>query len=283
MNIIIDPNAGPCPGVRRAIEIVEKKLESDNLTAVGPIIHNSVEVKRLEKKGLFTVEQNRVKNEPDLIKTNSIFIRSHGISPSLRRDLESDSMIVDGTCPKVAAIQSLVKEYYDKGYQIIITGKSNHPEVEGLNGYCEGNACVITDERDIDSIPESDNYFLVSQTTFSQERFEKIRDAVISKYPNTEYKDTTCTQVRKRHKNIRHFASEVDVLLLIGGKNSSNTRVLYDRACRINSNTFWIETFEEIDREWFKDCDSIGITGSASTPLWQLYEIEKKVSQLGLK
>ncbi|MDZ7722730.1 MAG: 4-hydroxy-3-methylbut-2-enyl diphosphate reductase [candidate division KSB1 bacterium] len=283
MNIIIDPHAGPCPGVERAIEMVEKHLDSERLTAIGPIIHNSVEVKRLEQKGLSTVEQDQVNDNRNLIQTNSVFIRSHGISSDLRTKLKKCADIIDGTCPKVTAIQKRIQSYYDKGYHIIITGKENHPEVEGLNGYCDGNATIIKNESDIESIPESEHYFLLSQTTFSQARFLELKEAVLSKFPNTEYKDTTCTQVRKRHETIHQFAATVDVLLLVGGKNSSNTRVLYNRARQINPRTYWIERFEEIDEIWLENSSTVGLTGSASTPVWQLLELQNKVSQLGLK
>ena len=282
MNIIIDPHAGPCPGVERAIDMVEKHLDSEQLTAIGPIIHNSVEVKRLEEKGLSTIKQEQVKDNRNLIQTESVFIRYDGISPCLRAKLESCAVIIDGTCPKVTAIQKRIRSHYDRGYHIIIAGKENHPEVQGLNGHCEDTATIIRDESDIRNIPKSEHYLLVSQTTFSQARFLELKDAVLSKFPNTEYKDTTCTQVRKRHEYINQFAATVDVLLLIGGKNSSNTRVLYNKARQINPRTYWIERFEEIDKTWLENSSTVGLTGSASTPVWQLFELKNKVSQLGL-
>lgn len=282
MNIIIDPNAGPCPGVKRAIKIVEHHLESEKLTAIGPIIHNPAEVERLEKQGLDTIPQNKVKRYQNSIKTNSVFVRSHGISPLLYKTLAEQSTVIDGTCPIVASIQKLVKKYYEQGYQIIIVGKENHPEVLGLNGYCEGNAVIIKEKKDIDNIPKAERYFMVSQTTFLQERFHQIKDAVLAQFPNTEYKDTTCLQVRKRHDNLDKFAGQVDILLLVGGKNSSNTRILYDVACTVNSHTYWIESKDEIKKSWFNNSSTVGITGSASTPVWQLHEIKKKISQLGL-
>lgn len=278
MIIEIDPHAGPCPGVKRALRMAEEKLhQGEPLVAVGPIIHNRAETNRLSELGLTTVDQTTVEQGgTQALQGRSVFIRSHGISKRLFQTVEQESKrIVNGTCPVVQRIQQMIAEYHAEGNQIIIVGKPSHPEVLGLNGHCENQAIVVQQEADIQNVDTSKPSVLLSQTTIAQATFFKMRDLLLQRMPNLIVNDTTCRQVNRRHENIRKFAKRVDVVLLIGGKHSSNTRVLYEKSRECNSNTHWIESAADLDPRWFSPDDHVGITGSASTPLWQLQNIQQ--------
>jgi len=280
MKIIIDPNAGPCPGVKRAIRMAEEALQqAETLTAIGPLIHNKEEVARLREKGLHTADQDKVeKHDFSEINQGTVFIRSHGISQALQKSIiKCNANVIDATCGIVKNIQNQIREKFDQGYQILIVGKPNHPETIGLNGYCDNNGIIIRNENDFDKIDLEQKAFLVSQTTIAQQKFLTLADKIKSMHPHVIVKDTTCRQVSKRHERIQAFAQSVDVLLLVGGKHSSNTSVLYDIAFAVNRHTYWIENSNDIQSDWFTPNITVGITGSASTPLWQLDKIKQSL------
>ncbi len=282
MKFIIDAAAGPCPGVKRAIALAEENLHQGELHCIGPLIHNEQEVRRLKTSGLQAVPQESVQaGELDSIRNQRVFIRSHGISEALYSNLESAaSELVDATCPIVKTLQKTIKQHYQNGEQIILIGKPGHPEVLGLNGHCNNSAVIVSNETDIDRIDPQKPSFLVSQTTIDQNRFWTLAEKIRERHQQLTIQDTTCRQLRQRDQRIQQFADKVDVLLLVGGKQSSNTGVLFRMASTINPRTFWIETFEDIDMEWFRDADSVGITGSASTPVWQLSDVREKLEKL---
>ena len=278
MIIEIDPHAGPCPGVKRALRMAEEQLhQGESLVAVGPIIHNRSEMDRLSGLGLTTVDQITVQQgQTQVLQNRSVFIRSHGISKALFQTVEQESKrIVNGTCPVVQKIQQMIAEYHAEGYQIIIVGKPSHPEVLGLNGHCNNQAVLVQQETDIANVDTRKPSVLLSQTTIAQSTFFKMRDLLLQRMPNLIVKDTTCRQVNRRHENIRNFAKRVDVVLLVGGKQSSNTRVLYEKSRECNPNTHWIESAADLEPRWFSPDDHVGITGSASTPIWQLQQIQQ--------
>ncbi|MBN2412068.1 4-hydroxy-3-methylbut-2-enyl diphosphate reductase [candidate division KSB1 bacterium] len=274
MKIVIDENAGPCPGVKRAIRLAEKNLmRSSPLYALGPIIHNKPELERLSKKGLDILDQAEIENGDNLEKIyhKNLFIRSHGISPQLERRLEENhAQLIDATCGKVKRVQKVIQNYYRKGYQIVIAGKKGHPEVVGLLGYCDNNGIVISDTAEMSRIDPLKKTLLVSQTTLSKTKFNEIREKLLTLIENPVINDTICKHINGRHEQLAQFANSVDVLLLIGGKESSNTGVLFDICKKENPDSYRIESPAEIEKKWFHTDDLVGITGSASTPLWQL-------------
>jgi 4-hydroxy-3-methylbut-2-en-1-yl diphosphate reductase len=277
VKVIIDPTAGPCGGVKRAIRMVENRLRKDeNIVAIGPLIHNNAEVQRLAEQGLETVQQDKVEQgDFSAAKGKQIFIRSHGISESLRQDLEkAGAELVDATCPKVTAIQNKIQEQHDAGRQIVIVGKVGHPEVKGLDGYCENKAVIISSEDDLAKIDASRPTFLVSQTTISHRKFIDLKEKIVQIVPDVLVKDTICRQVMNKHKDLRNFAASVDVLLLVGGKHSSNTSVLFELAKSVNSSSHWIEGEDDIKLDWIDHSQTVGVSGSASTPMWQLDKIQ---------
>ncbi len=282
MMVTIDPNAGPCQGVQRALRLVEHELEHDSVIALGPIIHNQAEVDRLEHKGLVTVDQKIVEDgDIQSIKNKSVFIRSHGISKKVRQQLiDAHADICDGTCPTVLSIQRRIEQFYQNGYHIFIIGKANHPEVLGLNGACDGQAVIIQSEADLINLTIPEKSYLVSQTTVNHDYFLDLKEKMLQIQPSLTIRDTVCRSVTNRHENTRNFAAGVDVVLLVGGKNSSNTRVLFDIAKQSNPRTFWIERSDDIFTDWFEKDSTVGITGSASTPLWQLQKIQDFVERI---
>lgn len=278
MQVIIDPFSGPCPGVQRAIKMLERELEDyGRAVALGQVIHNAMEINRLRDKGLVTVTQNEEPSSmDDTLRDQRVFIRSHGISDEYRRSLQaSDVTLVDGTCPTVAAIQKKIRRYDAEGYQVVIAGKKGHPEVVGLAGCGEKKAIVLQDENDVEQLDVNGSYYVVAQTTISPDLFNRIIDRVKGRVKDVVIEDTTCRHVTRRHEKIRNFARQVDVLLLVGGKNSSNTGVLFRVAHAVNAQTIWIESADELDPEMFSTASTVGITGSASTPVWQLHRVKE--------
>lgn len=283
--MIIDANAGPCSGVKRALRLVDDALKNhQSVATLGPLIHNPMEKQRLEALGVVTVDQDAVEKKMTDVGTYSrLVVRAHGITPRLRRQLRDAGVaLLDGTCPTVLKLQKYLERYFRDGYQILIFGKATHPEVKGLNGHCENQAIVFQSEEDLAHIKFSDKVLLVSQTTMPHNKFLAIQKKIVQIAPHAIVKDTICRQVTSRHANIRNFAANVDVLLLVGGKNSSNTRVLFEIAKQSNPHTFWIERQEDVQTAWFDGRRSIGITGSASTPVWQLEHIQKYVERVTL-
>lgn len=290
MQVIIDKNAGFCWGVVRAIEMAEKELNaSGKLYSLGEIIHNPVEVERLREKGLTTISHEELKNA----KGAKVLIRAHGEPPSTYEIAKKYGVeIIDATCPVVTKLQSRVRKFYLDGYRVVIFGKKDHPEVIGLVGQCDGNAIVIKSLEEIYKVPLTGKVVLFSQTTMSKDLFYKIKEELEKRVEElvvinpeddaVEFiaKDTICRQVSNRDDKLKEFAKSVDVVIFVAGKNSSNGKVLYDICKAENPRTYFIETPKELNIEWFKDCETVGITGATSTPQWLMEEVKKAVEKL---
>jgi 4-hydroxy-3-methylbut-2-enyl diphosphate reductase len=289
MQVVIDKNAGFCWGVVRAIEIAESELNaSGKLYSLGEIIHNPVEVERLKEKGLITISHDDLKN----VKDAKVLIRAHGEPPSTYEIAKKYGVeIVDATCPVVTKLQSRVRKFYLDGYQIVIFGKKDHPEVIGLLGQCDGNAIVIKSLEEVDNVPLKGKTVLFSQTTMSKDLFYKIKAelekrveelVVINPEEEVDFiaKDTICRQVSNRDDKLREFSRSVDVVVFVAGKNSSNGKVLYEICKQENPRTYFIETPKELDVKWFENCDKVGVTGATSTPQWLMEEVKKAIESL---
>jgi 4-hydroxy-3-methylbut-2-enyl diphosphate reductase len=278
MKIIIDQGAGVCPGVARAIRLAEENLaQKQALVAVGPLIHNEVEVARLSESGLLTVPQEAFEASGEFaarFKGNSLLVRAHGISPALRKKFETNGFkIIDATCPKVQRVQQLIKKYSAAGFQVVIVGKKNHPEVIGLAGSATGKAFIILTEAEVGTIFQDQKTVLVAQTTTNQENFEKIAHALKLRIPELVVENTICRSVSNRHQRLQEFARSCDGVVFVGGKHSSNTRELFVLCQQANFRSYRIEKGDEIDFQWFEGAETVGVSGSASTPVWQLEEI----------
>ncbi|HEY5563335.1 MAG TPA: bifunctional 4-hydroxy-3-methylbut-2-enyl diphosphate reductase/30S ribosomal protein S1 [Clostridiaceae bacterium] len=275
MKVFLAANAGFCFGVKRAVDISIKtrEIHGKDIYTLGPLIHNKDVVEFLKDKGIFAIEINEVDklNENDII-----IIRSHGISPEVLEHLIAHKLkIIDATCPYVTNIQLKVKKYYELGYQIIIVGDKEHPEVVGINGFCQNKAIIAKSGEDIGSLTQ--RVCVVSQTTEKESNFISVLEAVIRVCKEICSFNTICTATKVRQFAAENISKKVDMMLVIGGKNSSNTSKLYE-ICKTNcKNTFHIENAGEIPINLLNNIQNIGVTAGASTPEWIIKETIKKM------
>lgn len=279
MELLIASTAGFCFGVNNAVRIVFD-LARDNkerIYTLGPIIHNNQVVDKLKEFGV------KVINNPEEASAPAkVIIRAHGVTPDTYSELEGLGLqIVDATCPYVVKIQKLVCNKHKEGYQIIIIGDSNHPEVIGINGWCENSAIVIDNENEVESLPVIKKPIcVVEQTTFIREKAEKIILNLNKRFENVLKFDTICNATDKRQSEAEQISKKSDMVFVIGGKDSSNTNKLFE-ICRANCpKTFKIETASEIPLVDINKIKKIGITAGASTPDWVIKEVIQKMSEL---
>lgn len=289
VKVNIDKFAGFCWGVVRAIDFAENELKnSEKIYSLGDIIHNSMEVKRLNDIGLETISVSDL----DKIESGSkVLIRAHGEPPSTyKKALERGIEIIDATCPVVTKVQERIRKFDIQNYQVVIFGKKDHAEVIGLSGVTENKAIVILSlEEAIEKVDFKKPTVLFSQTTMDKETFARIADALRERIKELEIgtiedeaiefhaKDTICGQVSGREKKLREFAKENDVIIFTAGRKSGNGKVLFNIAKEENENTFFVETIDEINFEWFNNCSSIGITGATSTPHWVMQQMKEYI------
>ena len=280
MEVRIAENAGFCFGVKRAMNMAWDELENKNgnkVYSLGPLIHNKQAVDKYKEKGLLEMDSlDKVPNDSKLI------IRSHGVAEDVYVQSKSKNMdIVDTTCPFVKKIHEIVKEFSNNGYKIIIVGNANHPEIVGINGWCNNEAFVINSEEEVDNIPfnNDDKYCVVSQTTANLEHFDKIVEKINSKTNNLTVKNTICFATKERQLSATDLAKEVDCMVVIGGKHSSNTQKLVN-ICKNIVPTFSIETKEELQKDMFEGFKVAGVTAGASTPDWIIDEIIEYLKEI---
>lgn len=276
MEIIMAKEYGFCFGVRRAIGLAEEALKSGKKVAsLGPIIHNPLEVSRLESMGLRVVEDIN-----DLEPEESLLIRSHGAPLDVINELKKRNIdIIDATCPLVARAQRMVDFLSSKGYKVIIAGEQGHPEVKGLVSYGKTETFVVSS---IDEIPDmsSEKIGIVGQTTFSIDRFKEIASEVINRSWEVRVFNTLCNASRKRQMAVEELVNKTDVIIVIGGKNSANTRRLADIAESKGAIVHHIESWEEVLPDWFINKERVGITAGASTPDWVIDRVLEKIRKL---
>lgn len=268
MEITVAKSAGFCFGVQRAVDSVYKELEenSGKIYTFGPIIHNEQVVEDLNKKGIEvidTVEQLKK------IKEGTVVIRSHGVAKEIYDILEQQKLkMVDATCPFVKKIHNIVLDESNNGKTIIIIGNDNHPEVEGIKGWVNGEVIVINKEEQIEklSLPEQTKACIVSQTTFNHNKFKYLVEIIRKKGYDITVVNTICNATHVRQVEAQKISSKVDGMIVIGGKNSSNTQKLYDICRNECKNTFYVQTVKDLNLHELKSLKSIGITAGASTP-----------------
>ncbi|MFT6855001.1 MAG: 4-hydroxy-3-methylbut-2-enyl diphosphate reductase [Cyclobacteriaceae bacterium] len=277
LKVNIDQNSGFCFGVVYAIEMAEEILEEDkSLYCLGDIVHNDEEVRRLQNKGL------KIISHEDLLKIQNakVLIRAHGEPPSTYAlALKNNLTLIDASCPVVLKLQNRIKNSYDKDENIYIYGKHGHAEVIGLLGQTSNNAVIFQslDELDINTLPKK--ITLYSQTTKSTDSFYDIKAKLIAAGIELNANDTICRQVSNRDKELRTFANRFDAIIFVSGTKSSNGKVLYNICKENNPNSFFISNQNELNLEWFKKGDSIGICGATSTPMWLMEDIKKEIQK----
>ena len=311
MKINLDrTSSGFCIGVQGTIHVAEEKLAArEKLFSLGDVVHNEVEVKRLENLGLTTIDENAFKS----LRDSSVLIRAHGEPPDTYSIAKQNNLdITDTTCPVVSKLQRTARLLHQLGYQIIIYGKRAHPEVVGINGHC-GNSAVIIKHADL-SDPEElamldvrKKSALISQTTMDVPGFYELKaniEALFSRaddagpapwtairdiditaaitgagaMPGHVFKDTICRQVSSRNRKLHDFALANSCIIFVAGRKSSNGQVLYGICLAANPRSYFIEDVEELQDSWFAEQDgrpveSVGICGATSTPMWLLEKV----------
>lgn len=268
MEITVAKSAGFCFGVQRAVDSVYKELEenSGKIYTFGPIIHNEQVVEDLNKKGIEVIDTVEQLKE---IKEGTVVIRSHGVAKEIYDVLEQQKLkMVDATCPFVKKIHNIVLDESNNGKTIIIIGNDNHPEVEGIKGWVNGEVIVINKEEQIEklSLPEQTKACIVSQTTFNHNKFKYLVEIIRKKGYDITVVNTICNATHVRQVEAQRISSKVDGMIVIGGKNSSNTQKLYDICRNECENTFYVQTVKDLNLHELKSLKSIGITAGASTP-----------------
>ena len=284
LRIDIDTESGFCFGVVRAISEAERALASGEVASLGDIVHNRIEVQRLEALGLRTISHNNIPT----IAGKRMLIRAHGEPPKTYvLAKEAGVEIIDATCPVVAALQRKVKVAHEKmnavGGTVVILGKRGHAEVVGLTGQVNEEAIVVENETDLEQIDFSRPIFFLSQTTQSVEKFHRLAEIMRTRLSNEAMftaDDTICRRVSSREEHLRKFASEHDVIIFVCGRKSSNGKVLYNVCREANDHTYNIEEPSELQREWFEGVESVGICGATSTPKWLMEEVANAIASL---
>jgi 4-hydroxy-3-methylbut-2-enyl diphosphate reductase len=287
MEVTIDKNSGYCFGVEFAIQMAEDELvNGERLYCLGDIVHNSMEVKRLNDKGLEVINKEQLNSLHDC----KVLIRAHGEPPetyetALRNNIE----LIDASCPVVLKLQNRVKNAYDKikteHGQVVIYGQKGHAEVIGLAGQTNNEAIIVTDFDDLTQIDFSRPISFFSQTTKSTDGFykmkseieERVKNYQTEKNPNPnllDYNDSICRQVSNREPQLQKFAQEHDAIVFVSGKKSSNGKALFSVCKSVNANSYFVESEDEIEMSWFKDSQTIGICGATSTPLWLMERVQ---------
>lgn len=285
MRIIIDDNSGFCFGVVRAIGEAESALQRHGeVFSLGDIVHNRVEVQRLEALGLRTVTHDDIA----ALGGRTLLIRAHGEPPTTYQHAEAAGVnIIDATCPVVARLQRKVREAYEtmqqKGGSVVLLGKRGHAEVVGLTGQVGDDVVVVERVEDLDVVDFTRPIYLLSQTTQSIELFETLGREItqrVAEGVSVTIDDTICRRVAGRESSLAQFSQSVDVVIFVSGRKSSNGKVLYDVCRRHNSRAYNIEESSEIDARWFDGASSVGICGATSTPRWLMERVAEAVEQL---
>ena len=279
MDVTVAKTAGFCFGVKRAVEKVYEKIEKGKtpIYTFGPIIHNEEVVRDLEERGVKVLE---TAEELRQLTDGVVVIRSHGVGKDIYDILERNGIeIIDATCPFVKKIHRIVSEQNENGRRVIIVGNGKHPEVEGIKGWGNDDTLVIETAEEFEKLQISDGEKLciVAQTTFNYNKFQDL----VEKISKTRYDilvlNTICNATQERQVEARQIASQVDVMIVIGGRNSSNTQKLYEICRRECKETYYIQTLKDFKPEKAGSVRSVGITAGASTPNQIIEEVHTNV------
>ncbi|MDO4326479.1 MAG: 4-hydroxy-3-methylbut-2-enyl diphosphate reductase [bacterium] len=279
MEVIVAKTAGFCFGVERAVNKVYEQIEKGKhpIYTYGPIIHNEEVVKDLEAKGVRVLE---TKEELEALREGTVVIRSHGVGKDVYDLLKEQGIeIVDATCPFVKKIHRIVQEQNQEGRRVIIVGNSSHPEVEGIRGWGNSDTLTIENSAEIDDLPlkEGEKLCIVSQTTFNYNKFQELVEKFLKKRYDIIVLNTICNATQERQVEAKRIASEVEAMIVIGGRNSSNTQKLFEICQKECKNTYYIQTLSDLNSECVNSVRSVGITAGASTPKNIIEEVHTNV------
>lgn len=293
MIVTIDDNSGFCFGVTTAIETAERELQKGTLFCLGDIVHNGQEVERLDKLGLVTIDYDDLRT----LHNVRVLLRAHGEPPSTYHIAKRNNIeIIDASCPVVLHLQKRIRDTYrslhgkNTGAQIVIFGKKGHAEVIGLEGQTNNTAIVIERIEDLNHLDFTRPIYLFSQTTKSVEEFEQIVEEIKNRKALQsplnaeeavfEYHNTICRNVANRVKRLQDFAKNNDVVIFVGGKKSSNAKVLFHNCLEVNPCTIFVSSAADITPEILQQChcaEHVGICGATSTPKWLMESIKEKI------
>ena len=280
MEVILADPSGFCFGVKRAVDGVYEKLKSGRpIYTFGPVVHNETVVSDLEQKGVKVINDQETLEKTEFENDACIIIRAHGVGRDIYRILESKGCeIADFTCPFVARIHNIVLEESGKGRHIVIVGKSTHPEIVGICGWCDGPFTVIADESEAESLKTDDEITVVAQTTFQHRKFSQIVEIINKKSYNANVVNTICSATKDRQDAAEVLSKTADAMIVIGGSASSNTRKLYEIASENCPNTVCIQKPDDLkDYNLPESVKLIGITAGASTPQNIIEEVQRYV------
>jgi (E)-4-hydroxy-3-methyl-but-2-enyl pyrophosphate reductase len=275
MKVILAENAGFCFGVKRAMKLAFESARSSDLPiySLGPLIHNPQQVEILSQKGVHEISDLESLKSDDVL-----IIRSHGTTPSILDFAQAKGLkIVDATCPFVINAQKLAQELNSEGYQVIIVGEGDHPEVIGIMGFTKNEAWVIDKVSTIQNLSKKNRIGVVAQTTQSFENFREVVSALIEKCDELKVFNTICHATTQRQESAIKLAKRVDLMIVIGGHNSANTNRLTS-LCKQYVTTYHIEIADEIDKSWFDGIEIVGVTAGASTPEWIVDDVIEKLT-----
>ncbi len=287
MEIILAEKMGFCFGVKRTVNETQKLVDQNLTNAItfGPIIHNNDVISYFNQKGI-TYVNNLEELKQKLIekKIDTVVVRTHGIRKDTLEEIKKLNLkVINGTCPYVTKVHKIVEKMSKEGYPILIIGKADHPEIIGVTGYIENNVpyFIVKDEEDLNQIDFSKikKIVVVSQTTEKIEKVQKIVSKLISFIPEVRYFKTICYATDENQEAVHKLAPEVDVMIVIGGKNSSNTKKLFEIAKKYCQRSYHIENEKELDINWFNYNDKVGISAGASTPDWVISNVINKIKE----
>jgi len=279
MEVLVAKTAGFCFGVKRAVDKVyeQARLGKSNIYTYGPIIHNEEVVKELAAKGVKVID---TEEELQALSEGTVVIRSHGVPERIHKMISPGVEIIDATCPFVKKIHNIVKKESSLGKQIIIVGNDGHPEVEGIKGWVDKGSAIVLgtlDEAANLAVEEGKEVCIVAQTTFNYNKFQDMVEIISKKGYNISVVNTICNATQERQTEAAQIAGEVDAMIVIGGKNSSNTQKLFEICKDKCDNTYYIQTLVDLDLERLSSIRSVGITAGASTPNNIIEEVRTNV------
>ena len=278
MEVKLAECTGFCFGVKRAVDTVYEQIKNGkNIYTYGPIVNNEEVVRELAEKGVKVLES---KEELEALSTGSVIIRAHGVPPEIYEILRERNLeCIDATCPFVKRIHNIVEKESAEGNHIVVIGNAGHPEVEGTVGWCKGSATVLEDLPEARNFapPEGKKICVVAQTTYNYNKFHNIVEIFGKKGYNSIVVNTICNATEERQCSARALAAEADVMIVIGGKHSSNTRKLYEICAEECAHTYFIQTLDDLRLELPKAVRLVGITAGASTPNKLIEEVQNYV------
>jgi len=281
LQISIDPESGFCFGVKNAVTKATAELaDGKPLYSLGAMVHNPIEVNRLAQMGLVVIDHEQFASLHDA----KVIFRAHGEPPSSYANLKNRNIkLIDATCPVVLRLQERIKSAYQAmsecGGQVVIFGKKGHAEVVGLIGQTNGHAVLVESEADLDKIDTSRPIEFFSQTTKDIGLYMKMVKILSERAAQFNWHDTICRQVANRGPHLKQFAARHELMVFVGGHDSSNAKALFEMCRQVNAKSFFIENIDELNPDWFSGVKSVGISGATSTPSWLIMDVKTTIEK----